>query len=322
MTEPLLNEDELNALMTGAEPSDILQSMLDKLPPYPQPDHVEVMEWGIDVISLHQDQTLVMLDDKMAAMLSEHWTAVARRDVTVFFKDHNETSFLEAMDAHDGHVVFSYEIGILGSIKVSASIELVAAYVDILLGGDGRTANTENLLSFIETRLSQKLADNLARVIEQLWRVIIPDFGVIRYVRMYRDTMDLMLNPEDYPVASVGYVVVLSDDIRGDVYFHYDRRSLASLLKKHHESTSDGIERRYSLETGQNIPMKMTLNLASCKMHVRDLLSLQPGDILPLSVPQGDPLTFSVKGKPLFLAKPGSLKGQIAAEIIERLEHD
>ncbi|MBI4530407.1 MAG: FliM/FliN family flagellar motor switch protein, partial [Candidatus Latescibacteria bacterium] len=87
------------------------------------------------------------------------------------------------------------------------------------------------------------------------------------------------------------------------------RRALSTRKK----STPSGTQVQKYLA---NIPSEVRVQLGTTRLTIRDLLSLQEGDVVALNARINDPSVFFVGDKPKFLARPGRWGRSLAVEIL------
>ncbi|MNH13266.1 Flagellar motor switch protein FliM [compost metagenome] len=64
--------------------------------------------------------------------------------------------------------------------------------------------------------------------------------------------------------------------------------------------------------------MPLSATVARRQLKLRDILHMQPGDVIPVELP--DELILRANGVPSFKAKLGSHKGTLALQIIDPIE--
>jgi flagellar motor switch protein FliM len=64
------------------------------------------------------------------------------------------------------------------------------------------------------------------------------------------------------------------------------------------------------------VPMSATV--ARRQLKLRDVLHMQPGDVIPVELP--DHLVMRANGVPTFKVKLGSHKGNLALQVVEPVE--
>lgn len=69
-------------------------------------------------------------------------------------------------------------------------------------------------------------------------------------------------------------------------------------------------------------PVRVAVELGKSKMTVADLLELRKGDIITLDQGVDEPLTVKVNGLPKFEGMPGTLRQQLAIQIVRTIQED
>ena len=67
------------------------------------------------------------------------------------------------------------------------------------------------------------------------------------------------------------------------------------------------------------IPVELSAQLGTLEVALQDLMKVEVGDVIPLSLSTGDPLQILIEGEPAGKASWGSCRGRLALRI-EHLE--
>jgi len=280
----------------------------------------EQFTWGGKTVDLSQSQVMQQLNDKFSIYLSEEMNKAFRRDIPIYFTSSPKGFFLESLDDKIDCVLFSYTSPHVGAVTIAMDNTLAASYVEALLGGRGEVGVAPGAgLSPVEKQLAgEKIGEEFVRILTKLWEVVEPT--TFNYVRVDGDPMNLMLAVEDFPAVSIGYAVVLKEEVRGDITVYYDIRSLASLLQSKRTKVSYFGEEKMDVRGyTRGIPMYLSCELGRTKMTVEDIMKMQEGDVLPLHVPINDPMTITSSNRPLFKVRVGQRYGIVSAEILTRI---
>jgi len=323
MNKPILDAEEVQALLTAVAPEEHTTALLATLPPLAQPEKVDDFTFGENQ-SVGPDQYPMFsnMHDRLPEVLTERWGSIFHRDVPVFFKELVEKSYIDLLDSDDPRVYFTLECAGLGTMLLVLDMALVVSYIDAILGGTGEiTPDETSVLTPLEMRLAERIAESTGVLLSKLWEPIRSMKFKLRRIDM--DPMSLALTAEDVPCFSMTNVIVLGEEARGDFSLHYPIPFLEPMLmdmrKQVREQTGTYDEQwvkdlRNAIE---QTPLELRLELARCRLRVRDFLHMKPGDFLPLSLSEQEPAKVWVEGFPLFLANPGQQQGMLAAEITE-----
>jgi flagellar motor switch protein FliM len=112
-----------------------------------------------------------------------------------------------------------------------------------------------------------------------------------------------------YPLPMIQAVNEYLDDVSGEMDSYYGRKS-------------DQNTRRRVMDSLLKVPMPVSVSLGEAKIKGRELMSLQPGDIISLDKSVSDPLAVSIAGRPMFLGRPGRIKDRLYVKVNSRLNPD
>jgi flagellar motor switch protein FliM len=208
--------------------------------------------------------------------------------------------------------------------EMAPSMPLV--WVDHLLGGPGG-AQPERPLTEIETPLVYGLLD---RVLKDL------HFSFEAIVDLTPRIVGLEYNPQFAQAASASdAVIIVSFEMRvggeeciGTVctpfagllpYLTPDSGSAG--LSAAQRQARDAAQRSMTTGLG-NTPVEVTVRFNSVLMSPRDLITLRPGDIVPLEHPVTNPLTVSSAGVTFAHAVAGSSGQRLACLVVPSPQED
>lgn len=324
MSEPVLNPEEVSALLQTVAPQETASALLAALPPLHQPEKVDSFGFGENQIAGPENYPMFssLHEQPLAQLIIDRWQHDFRRDIPAFFKDMTEQSYLDILDSDIPRLYFTLEVSGLGSMLAVLDTGLALAYVDALLGGSGDISGREDLtLTLVETKLAERVAESIGNILTRLWRPVREiSFSL---GRMDADPMALAMTAEDITCFSVSQVIVLGEDIRGELSVHYPVPFLEPMLEamRSQEKTAKKlVDKQWVTELKaavDHVPFQLKLEMGHCHTHVRDFMYIKPGDMLPLTVAENDPAILWIEGLPAFHVRPGGQHGMLAAEILD-----
>ncbi|PSJ39679.1 flagellar motor switch protein FliM [Allosphingosinicella deserti] len=205
-----------------------------------------------------------------------------------------------------------------GGVLVSIDPELVGRLVDAFYGGPGIYG--ERLVkefSPTEERLLTRLSEALVDTLTEMWSEVIP----VKAQLSSRETNigHAGLVAGDEPVAIARFTVALGPRRPCAIDILYPSAALraveANLSVKIHDDTGmTGSEwrERISAALGE-VRLQARSVLARPTLSVAELLSLKPGDVIPISMPQLVPLLVS--GREIAVGRIGEQDGRAAIQI-------
>ena len=326
MSEPVLEAEEVAALMKAVAPEEAADALFATLPPLKQPKKVDDFQFSDDIkIGPDQYPMFGNLHERIAEMATERWSNVFHRDVMVFFKELLEQSYLEVLDSDVPRVYFTLEAPGLGTMLAVCDMSLVVSYIDALLGGSGEiTVEEGDTLTAVETRLAEHIAEAIGGMLGRLWQPVRQIEFKLR--RMDTDPMSLALTAEDIGCFSVSHIIVLSDDLRGELSLHYPLPFLEPMLeamRTQERAKSQIVDEQWDRELEvavKQAPLELRVELGRCRTKVKDFLHLKPGDKLPIVMAEDESFTLYTEDRPAFEVRPGQHQGTLAVELLDSIK--
>jgi len=81
------------------------------------------------------------------------------------------------------------------------------------------------------------------------------------------------------------------------------------------ETVNDGQGQALLVRQLQRTPVPISVTLGSARLSFRDLLQLQPGDVIPLDRGVDDDLPVNVNGRQKFWCRPGLVGKRMAVSV-------
>lgn len=323
MSKPVLDAEEVQALLSAVAPDEQTNALLATFSPLLQPENVSTFVLGENKSAgLDQYPMFSNAHERLAEVLAEHWGSIYHRDVPVFFKELVEKSYIELLDSDEPRVYFTLESPGHGTMLLVLDMALIVSYIDAILGGSGEVESHEgSVLTVVELRLAERITEAICTLLSKLWKPIRKMKFELR--RIDTDPMSLAMTAEDVSCFSTTNVIVVGEEIRGDFSLHYPLPFLEPMLmamRRQAREKSEALDDEWGKELKESIdqtPLELRLELGRCRIHVRSFLHIKPGDFLPLSLSEQEPAKLWVENIPLFTASPGQQEGMLAAEILE-----
>lgn len=323
---PVLEPEEIDALMASMAPDEHAEALFASLPPMHQPQEVGPYDFASkDENGPARYPLFVNLQERFSEALKEHWDGLFQRDTEMKFHTMGQKKYQEIIAAETPQVYFAYEVSGYGRMMVGLDVALVVAQVDAMLGGGGEAFGDKSSqsLSPVEQRLAQRISKAVEKLLETVWMPIEElDFELYK---LDTDSQFMSLAGSSDPCFFVSFESGFGHDLKGMVTLCYPRTFLEPLLDKLRSTVSDDVVEDDDEWQGQleqallDVPLELHLELGRCRINIGKFLQLKPGDFLPFSRNESDPSTLKVSKVALFKAMPGSQDGQLAAELIEEV---
>lgn len=208
------------------------------------------------------------------------------------------------------------------SAVLALESELVCALVDLIFGGDGSPPKRARRKTFShsEAQVAGKFTERLLQTFNAFWGEIMP----VNFIRQRMEIQPQFANflPDAEQLCGYRFNLTLGAVTCG-VNILFPQAALLELQARFapvvsaqgatgHEGWEHQIRRK--LESAQ---VEMQAELATIQLTIEELLSLQRGDIIPISAPSS--LTVRVGEKPVFACGFGISQGRHAVRVEQRL---
>jgi flagellar motor switch protein FliM len=211
-----------------------------------------------------------------------------------------------------------------GTGLIVLDAKLVFKLVDNYFGGDGRHAKIEGReftpteLRVVEMVLQEAFAD-----LKEAWRAVLP---------VEFEFVNAEVNPSLANIVSPSEVVVVStfhielDGGGGDMHITLPYAMIEPIretLDSGLQTDVDDIDDRWIKSLREDIlnaTVNMGCKVAEKEVPLRDIIDLKEGDVIPMEMP-GD-LVISANGIPMMLAKLGQSKGNLALQVVEKINNE
>jgi len=328
---PILDQDEIQALMATVDPEETAEALFSTLQPLPQPEHVEAYTFLSDDEGGPQRYPLfVNLQERFGENIKDMFSDLFQREVSIVFEDMQQKVYREIVRDEREQVFFAFEVIGMGRMLIGADVPLIIATIDAMLGGEGEvlTDDTENVsLSAVERKLSERIAVHIIKQLEMLWLPV--QRMEFRLFKIDTDPQFLAVAGSNDACFTVEFAAQWSEDSETDSSFieiHYPRSFLEPMMEVLRASVSDEPIAEDEEWTAQiedslkTVQVELQLNLGQCTMTIENFLSIKSGDYLPYSMLESDPVTLCVERTPIFHAKPGEQNGMLAAELLDAID--
>jgi len=324
---PVLEPEEVAALMEKIAPDEEAQAIFATLPPIPQLEHVETFNFGNEGPEGPERYPLFgSVQERMAETLKDSWKEIFQRQIDLEAGNITMTHYEEAIEPGKPNAYLVFEHPGFGLMLIVISINLAVAYVDALLGGNGEAyGEGAEVLSPVEQRLCERLAREIEHIMEAAWKPVSPMKFTLKKIETDSQFLGVAAN-RDF-CFSTTYHIKLDDNLEGDIAFHFPRAFLDPILEMLRSNDQDkliNVDDEWSLqlqESLQGTPLTLRLEMGSLQMNVAEFLALKSGDQLPLSRHKTDMVELWVESEPMFRAIAGQKDGWLAAEIKEQYHH-
>lgn len=281
-----------------------------------------------DRVSKDQLRTLRTIHDGFARTFSTYLSTILRTMVDINLLSIDQVAYSEYMMAlsEPSCIYILNSKALQGRAILEVNPQLVLLIVDRLLGGAGKSPNTElREITLIEQNMMRKIIDRALEMLNEVWHNIVPvDFEYDGYES----------NPQFVqiaPASEVAVIIFFEILVRDFTYplnicFPYFvlepvmqkltvQGWLAQTQRKSPQDATSLIEEKL---TYTQVPF--TVRLGQKKISLRGLVHMRVGDIIVLDTKMDDDLSILVKERVKFLGRAGNLGKKRAVKIVRPIK--
>jgi flagellar motor switch protein FliM len=290
----ILSQDEIDALLLtadrGAPEEPVADASTTTIQPYNfrRPDRV----------SKDQLRALHFLHDRFAVNLSTSLSAFLRSVTEVSITSVEQFAYSEFLMSLPDPTAF-YAIALppvdtMGALELNPSIAFTM--IDRMLGGAGQSTGPDRALTEIEQNVLDAVVDLVLQHLTETWKAIVD----VEFRIHARETRPQMLQ-----VTSANEIMILLGfDVRiGEARGMLSICIPASSIESMEDKVAQGWHRQPKTPTDQE-EMRLRVNLGRLPLPVtaliethllaRDLVDLEPGDVVALGRPASEPIDIHV----------------------------
>lgn|SRR5690554_5578665 len=314
--QDLLSQDEIDALLHGVDDGAV--DTVDDSPPGAVKSYDLTSQ---DRIVRGRMPTLEMINERFARYTRISMFNLLRRSADVSVGGVQVMKFGEYI--HSLYVPTSLNLvrmrPLRGTCLFILDSRLVFKLVDNFFGGDGRHAKIEGReFTPTELRIVRMVLEQAFVDLKEAWQAVLE----VDY-----EYLNSEVNPALANIVSPSEVVVVStfhvelDGGGGDLHitFPYSMiEPIREMLDAGFQSDVDDQDERWSKAIREDIldvrvPLRSTV--VQRQLKLRDILAMQPGDIIPVDMPER--MLLRANGIPTFKVQLGAHRGNLALQVIE-----
>ncbi|WP_038054590.1 flagellar motor switch protein FliM [Thioalkalivibrio sp. ALJ1] len=316
----ILSQDEIDALLHGVDEGEV-----EVEDPYPRDGQAREFNFATqDRIVRGRMPTLEMINERFARHLRVRLFNVLRRSAEISVVGTRITKFSEYM--HSLFVPTSLNLvrahPLHGTGLFVFDPKLVFILVDNFFGGDGRYYTRIEGRDFtpMEMKVVHGVLQGAFEDMQKAWQPVME----LRF-----EFLNSEVNPQFANIVSPTEIVVISefhielDGGGGNLHVTLPYSMIEPIreqLDTGIQSDRSDVDQRWMhalQEEIQTAEVEISSMLAETEVTVRELLDIQPGDIIPVDLP--DTITLQVEDIPMFRGKFGVSNGMNALQVSERI---
>ncbi|MBK5355220.1 flagellar motor switch protein FliM [Pseudomonas sp. TH41] len=317
--QDLLSQDEIDALLHGVDDG-LVQTDIAA-----EPGTVKSYDLtSQDRIVRGRMPTLEMINERFARYTRISMFNMLRRSADVAVGGVQVMKFGEYV--HSLYVPTSLNLVKIKPLRGTAlfilDAKLVFKLVDNFFGGDGRHAKIEGReFTPTELRVVRMVLEQAFVDLKEAWQAIMEvNFEYIN--SEVNPAMANIVGPSEAVVVSTFHIEL--DGGGGDLHVTMPYSMIEpvrEMLDAGFQSDLDDQDERWVNALRQDVldvDVPIGATVARRQLRLRDILHMQPGDIIPVDMPEE--MIMRANGVPAFKVKMGSHKGNLALQVIEPIE--
>ncbi|KDD69507.1 flagellar motor switch protein FliM [Pseudomonas sp. BT76 TE3572] len=317
--QDLLSQDEIDALLHGVDDG------LVQTDTAAEPGSVKSYDLtSQDRIVRGRMPTLEMINERFARYTRISMFNMLRRSADVAVGGVQVMKFGEYV--HSLYVPTSLNLVKIKPLRGTAlfilDAKLVFKLVDNFFGGDGRHAKIEGReFTPTELRVVRMVLEQAFVDLKEAWQAIMEvNFEYIN--SEVNPAMANIVGPSEAVVVSTFHIEL--DGGGGDLHVTMPYSMIEpvrEMLDAGFQSDLDDQDERWINALRQDVldvDVPIGATVARRQLRLRDILHMQPGDIIPVEIPEE--MIMRANGVPAFKVKMGSHKGNLALQVIEPIE--
>jgi len=208
---------------------------------------------------------------------------------------------------------------------IQLDLQIVFPMIDLLLGGPGQPMGEPRDLTEIEEQILEVIVAILCRELQGTWQPVLPVVFHVGQRQKQSQIIGLMTQGER--VLNLSFEISLNE-VRGLLNLAFPAVVSNALLRK----LAAGMVQRRKPSAGQSERLKnrlmecdftVDLVLRNVTLKIRDIVEMQPGQIVRLRHSLNEPMLVSVNERPVFTGLPvscGALRGGLIQDRIKTPE--
>ncbi|AMN82070.1 flagellar motor switch protein FliM [Pseudomonas reactans] len=314
--QDLLSQDEIDALLHGVDDGLVQTEMAA------EPGSVKSYDLtSQDRIVRGRMPTLEMINERFARYTRISMFNMLRRSADVAVGGVQVMKFGEYV--HSLYVPTSLNLVKIKPLRGTAlfilDAKLVFKLVDNFFGGDGRHAKIEGReFTPTELRVVRMVLEQAFIDLKEAWQAIMEvNFEYIN--SEVNPAMANIVGPSEAIVVSTFHIEL--DGGGGDLHVTMPYSMIEpvrEMLDAGFQSDLDDQDERWVKALREDlldVDVPLSATVARRQLRLRDILHMQPGDIIPVELP--DEMIMRANGVPSFKVKLGSHKGNLALQVVE-----
>ncbi|RMF57431.1 MAG: flagellar motor switch protein FliM [Calditrichaeota bacterium] len=315
----ILSQSEIDALLSDIETGEDLELVESDTSKKKQ---VNVYDFRHPkIVSKEHLRILQMIHERFAKLVESYLTTKLRSLVDVKLIAVDQVTYSEFMlSMSDPSCIYVLHVTRLkGDAIMEITLPLVYYIVDRLFGGEGHTIEKMREMTLIEQKVIEKVAEYFIQDLNQSWEQVIP---LDSELKSYQSRPSfLQIAPLEEMVISISMEINVGETTGFiNLCFPFQlleevlpRMSSQQMVRSRIKKTVE--DRSLIRRRVEKAKIPVRVELGRKQITLRDLVSLEEGDVIKLDTRVDDPLEVYINDVPRFAARPGMHRDRIAVKI-------
>ncbi|MHC4870743.1 MAG: flagellar motor switch protein FliM [Planctomycetota bacterium] len=323
----ILSQNEVDALLAAVDEGDFEVAPQASEPSPISASNAEVAIYDFkrpERVSTDQIRSMEMQHEVLARKLAASLSAYLRTIIDVRMASVEQLTYQEFIMSLPNPTCFNLMScnPLDGQMVLEVNPSIVFPIIDKLLGGGSSDVSIpEREMTTIEQRLINRITEMVLEFLHEIWRTILNIEFKITATESNPQLMQIV--PPNEVVILICFEIrmgecsgmlnlcipfpviepVMSKLSTINTWFSYRK---AGSEEESFDRMNEGIE---------SAGLNSIAYIAETKISMRQFLNLKPGDVLRTQKEAKNPMLLKINGKPKFLGRPGSYRGQKAMRI-------
>ncbi|MCL5676664.1 MAG: flagellar motor switch protein FliM [Firmicutes bacterium] len=281
-----------------------------------------------DKFSKDQLRTLSMIHDNFARLLTGFFSATFRTMVSVTIASVDDLTYEEfTRGVHNPSVMGIFSLAPLkGNAIIDINPSIAFPMIDRTFGGPGQGLDKPRPLTEIETTVMERLTSGFLQSLAEAW---------VNIAKLTPQLEGVEANPMFAQIVAPNEIVIIVTldcrigENRGQMALCLPYILIEPILPKlsahnwfsatQRDATPEILARLQVRLEEARVPF--SVQLGDSQLSVRDLLSLEPGDVIVLDKRVSEDMVAFVGNKPKFWVQAGKMGSRMAIRLTGLLEH-
>jgi flagellar motor switch protein FliM len=316
----ILSQSEIDALLSA-----LSTGTVEEGPALPEPGKgIKLYDFKHpDRFSKDQTRSLNMIHEHFSRLFSTSLSTYLRTITEVKMVSVDQLSYDEFIRSIPNPTCINlFEMRPLeGNVLLEISPSLSFAIIDRLMGGKGQIFHKNRELTEIEKSILQKIIDRMFESLHEAWEGILnlslhlkaTEVNPQLFLQLYLPTeMVILMTHEAHVGECTGtFCICIPYVVLEPIAQRLSSRSWFSGKQTAGEEQTQAAMKVHL----RKFDLGVTAILGGTRLKVKDLLSLEKGDVVPLTRRRDEDIEVQVSGKPMFLARPGTHRKHRAVKV-------